>query len=61
MTARRFGNKISSYITNKSYYYVYNSSMLCTAEFSLQGATLQHFFFILSTLITFYDFNFHVL
>ena len=48
-------------ICNNSYD-AYNSSMLWTAEFSPQGATLEpFFFFISSTLITFYDFNFHFL
>ena len=43
MRARGFGKDFQ--LHNKSYYYVYNSSMLCTAEFSLKGATLEHFFY----------------
>ena len=62
MRALSFGKKFAAIQqTDKSYYYIYNSSVSCTAEFSPQEATLEHFFSFLSTLIPFYDFNFHFL
>ena len=45
MRALSFGKKFAAIQqTDKSYYYIYNSSVSCTAEFSPQEATLEHFF-----------------